>query len=69
MDEASLLALPEGMLIEQIQITENGVIVEVVATSPTSCCPLCSEASSSIHWNSRRTLCDVPAQAVASSFS
>ena len=60
MDGTSLLALPEGMLIEQIQITENGVIVEVVATSPTSCCPLCSEASSSIHWNSRRTLRDVP---------
>jgi transposase len=60
MDESCLLALPEGMLIEQIQITENGVIVVVVATSPTSCCPLCSQASSSIHCHYRRTLRDVP---------
>jgi len=60
MEETSLLSLPEGMLIEQIQITENGVIVAVVATSSTSCCPLCSEPSSSIHCHYRRTLRDVP---------
>src|SRR5712692_1963304 len=60
MDETSLLCLPEGMRIEQIQITENGLVIEVVATSPTSCCPLCSEASSSLHCHYRRTLRDVP---------
>ena len=60
MEETSLLSLPEGMVVEQIQITENGISVEVVATTPTSCCPLCSEPSSSIHWNSRRVLRDVP---------
>ena len=43
MEETSLLSLPEGMLIEQIQITENGLVIAVVSTSPTSCCPLCSE--------------------------
>jgi hypothetical protein len=31
------------MLVDQIQITENGLVIEVVATSPTSCCPLCSQ--------------------------
>lgn len=60
MDETSLLCLPEGMRIEQIQISENGVVVEAVATSATSCCPLCSEACSSVHCHSRRTLRDVP---------
>src|SRR5438876_5449680 len=60
MEETSLLSLPEGMLIEQIQITENGVIVAVVATSSTSCCPLCSQPSSSIHCHYRRTLRDAP---------
>jgi transposase len=60
MERNALLALPEGMLIEQIQINENGVIVAVVATSPTSCCPLYSEPSSSIHCHYRRTLRDVP---------
>jgi len=59
MDGTSLLALPEGMQVSQIQVTENGVIVEVAATSPTSCCPLCSEASSSIQSHYRRTLRDV----------
>src|SRR5438132_120978 len=60
MEETSLLSLPEGMLIEQIQITENGLIIAVATTSPTSCCPLCSEPSSSIHCHYHRTLRDVP---------
>jgi transposase len=51
MEGTSLLALPEGMQIEQIQIT---------STPPTSCCPLCSEPSSSIHCHYQRTLRDVP---------
>ncbi len=41
MEGTSLLSLPEGMLIEQIQLTENGLVIEVVATTPTACCPLC----------------------------
>jgi hypothetical protein len=49
MERTKLLALPEGMRIEQIQITENGLVIEVIATHPTSCCPLCSDPSSSIH--------------------
>jgi transposase len=56
----SLLQLPEGMQIEQIHITETGVSIEVVATHPTSCCPLCSEPSSSIHCHYRRVVRDVP---------
>ncbi len=60
MEGTSLFALPEGMQVSQIQITENGVVVEVVATSLTSCCPLCSETSESIHCHYRRVLRDVP---------
>src|SRR5437660_5459906 len=60
MEGASLLALPEGMQIEQIQITENGLVIQIAATTPTSCCPLCSEPSSSIHCHYRRTLRDAP---------
>lgn len=37
MEETTLLSLPEGMRIEQIQITENGLVIAVVATTPTSC--------------------------------
>jgi len=60
MEETSLLALPEGIVVDQINITENGLLIEIVATSPTSCCPLCSEPSSSIHCHYRRVLRDVP---------
>src|SRR6266516_3055122 len=60
MEGTALLQLPEGMRLDQIQITENGLVLEVVATHPTSCCPLCSDPSSSIHCHYRRTLRDVP---------
>jgi hypothetical protein len=60
MEGASLLALPEGMQIEEIQITENGLVIQIAATTPTSCCPLCSESSSSIHCHYLRTLRDAP---------
>jgi transposase len=60
MEKTPLLPLPEEMVIEQVQITENGLVIEVVATSPTSCCPLCRESSSSIHCHYRRTLHDAP---------
>ena len=60
MEGTSLLSLPEGMLIEQIQITENGLVIALVATHPTSGCPLCSEPSSSIHSHYRRVLHDAP---------
>ncbi|HAT45025.1 MAG TPA: ISL3 family transposase [Ktedonobacter sp.] len=60
MEGTSLLHLPEGMLIDQIQITENGLVIEIVATHPTSCCPLCSQMSSSIQSHYRRVLRDAP---------
>jgi transposase len=60
MEETTLLQLPEGMRLDQIQITEIGLVIEVVATHPSSCCPLCSEMSSSIHSHYRRVLRDAP---------
>ena len=55
------------MLIEQIQITETGLVIAVVATHPTACCPLCSLASSSMHSHYRRVLRDAPLQDAESS--
>jgi transposase len=60
MEETSLLSLPEGIQIEQIRIIENGLVIEIATTSATSCCPLCSQPSSSIHCHYRRTLRDAP---------
>jgi len=33
MEATSLFALPEGMVVDQIQLTENGLLIEVMATS------------------------------------
>ncbi len=46
MEEAPWLSLPEGIIVDQIQITEHGLLIGAIATSPTSCCPLCSQESS-----------------------
>ena len=55
MKEATLLALPQGMEIDQIHITQTGLVVSVKSTTPSSCCPLCSEPSPHIHSYYHRT--------------
>ena len=60
MKEAALFALSEGMEIDQIQTTETGLVVSVVATQPQSCCPLCLQASSHVHSQYHRRLKDAP---------
>src|SRR2546427_1143635 len=60
MKEAALLALPEGMEIDQIHITETGLVVSVISTHSQSSCPLCSQPSSHIHSRYHRTLRDAP---------
>ena len=60
MEGTPLFPLPEGMLIDQIQVTKSGLLISVSATHPTSCCPLCACASSSIKGHYRRSLRDVP---------
>jgi transposase len=48
------------MQIDQIQVSQNEVSITVIATHPTSCCPLCSYPSSSIHSRYCRTVRDAP---------
>lgn len=60
MEEASLFALPEGMRVEHIQIAEHGLVIEIEASHPTSCCPLCAQSSDSIKTHYRRVLRDAP---------
>src|SRR5713226_6052410 len=60
MKEAALLAFSEGIEIDQIQITEAGLVVSVIATHPQSCCPLCLQPSSHINSHCHRTLKDAP---------
>lgn len=60
MEETLLLPLPQGMLMKQLQAADEHLVITVIATHPTSCCPLCSEASSAMHSHYQRTLRDVP---------
>ena len=60
MEGTTLLHLPEGMQLDQIQITEQGLLSEIRAISPTASCPLCTQVSSSIHCHYCRTLRDAP---------
>lgn len=60
MSKTLLLPLPEGMLIDQIQLTETGLRITAIATHPTTRCPLCSEPSCSIHSRYSRVVRDVP---------
>jgi transposase len=60
MEGTSLLSLPDGMLIEDIQITEHGLVIEVVMTHPTSCCPRCAQPSDALKSHYRRVLREAP---------
>jgi transposase len=60
MERTPFLPLPEGMFIEKREERETSLILEVIATQETACCPLCSPASSSVHSHYHRTLADVP---------
>ena len=60
MEGTSLLSLPDGMLVEDIQITEHELVIEVVTTHPTSCCPLCAQPSDALKGHYRRVLRDAP---------
>src|SRR5258708_14014235 len=60
MEKTPLLPLPEGMLIEHIQLTDTGLMISVISTSPTSGFPPCSEPSSSVKSHYRRPLREVP---------
>ncbi|GHO63934.1 transposase [Ktedonobacter sp. SOSP1-52] len=60
MESNPLLPLPQGMHIEHIQTSENEVQITVIATHPTSCCPLCGHPSCFVHSRYRRRVRDVP---------
>src|SRR3989440_10173881 len=60
MEVSSLLSLPEGLRVERIEPQGALLAIAVVSVRPSSCCPLCSQASSQIHSCYERTLRDVP---------
>ncbi len=57
---SSLFSLPEGLQVERIELQGNLLAVSIVSVLPSSCCPLCSQASSQVHSWYQRTLRDIP---------
>ncbi len=60
MEVSSLLSLPEGLHVKWIEPQGADLSIGVVSLLPSSCCPLCSQASSQVHSQYQRTLRDVP---------
>jgi transposase len=59
MEVSSLLALPDGLRVERIELQGDLLVMVVVSGRPSSCCPLCAQASSQVHSQYQRTLRDV----------
>ena len=55
-----LLSLPEGLHVERIELQGDLLAIAIVSVLPSSCCPLCSQASLQIHSRYQRMLRDVP---------
>lgn len=60
MEVSSLLSLPEDLLVEWIKPQDADLSVGVISVCPSSCCPVCAQASSQIHSHYQRTLRDIP---------
>jgi transposase len=60
MEGSALLSLPEGLCIMQVQEEATALTISVTSTRPCSYCPLCAQASSSVHSHYSRTVRDVP---------
>jgi hypothetical protein len=59
MEVSSLLSLPEGLRVERLEPQGDLLVIVVVSVRPSSCCPLCAQASSQVHSQYQRTLRDV----------
>src|SRR5579859_5960319 len=59
-DVSSLFSFPEGLHLESIELQCADLLLGVISTRSSSCCPLCAQASSQVHSRYQRTLRDVP---------
>ena len=60
MERSPFLPLPDGMVIDQVEITPTQLTVEVISTQPYAHCPVCANPSDAVHCQYQRTIHDVP---------
>jgi transposase len=53
------LPLSDGLHIEQVTPSTHGLLVQVLSSSPTACCPLCSVQARRIHSRYTRQVADL----------
>ena len=56
MEGSPFLPLPEGMVIDQVQITKSQLTVMVISTQPEAACPGCGSLSDHVHSQYQRTV-------------
>ncbi len=60
MEGSPFLPLSEGLHIERVTTCANELLVSVISSSPTACCPLCNIQAARIHSRYTRRVADLP---------
>ena len=60
MEGSPFLPLSEGLHIEQVTPSPHELLVQVISSSPTACCPLCGVQAWRIHSRYTRRVADLP---------
>src|SRR6266702_2164247 len=60
MEGSPFLPLAEGLHIERVTASANELLVQVISSSPTACCPLCGAQAWRIHSRYTRQVADLP---------
>jgi transposase len=60
MEGSPFLPLSDGLHIERVTASAHELLVQVLSSSPTACCPLCGEQAWRVHSRYRRHVADLP---------
>src|SRR5690348_1081743 len=60
MSSSPFLPLPVGLEIESVSVTEEELVVSIIACAPSGRCPLCLQEAVRVHSRYRRTVADLP---------
>lgn len=55
-----VLALPEGVEVTNIEVSDGVLTIAAVSTQQSVCCPLCSSVGTRVHSHYTRTIADLP---------
>jgi transposase len=53
---------PEQLTAISVVVSEESIVVKLIASSPSACCPVCTQPSRRVHSRYRRILVDLPSQ-------